>query len=355
MLANPKLAHNFDVVIASPVLETGFSFPDPDRHFQAVLIHSNGNTSPTSVVQSIGRLRSDVSRYVYVPTTGRKIGNGSDQAWLLREGIEMAEGVLEKTILKLYLASDKVGAPSQFVQMWAEFGAVDNAASAEFSNSVWEKLEAEGYFCDYVLSSVPDSDELNQRLRDHRDESLRLDCTRVVNAPTLDFSELETLAKRQTHTAEERAILERGKIKQRLGVDVDSVDQVKAFRKGAVQALNRRLLMLDPEAAAHWAKLKSRTLSSSQRQYGPDFVRHYRDGNVALRLAHLAREIPQFAELVSLAGTEESFTVDRFEAVTDWFDALDLTPPLRSHAGTSVASRTVDSTLGLRAHSPAQS
>ena len=69
---------NYDIVIASPVIETGVSI-DLKNHFDSVWCVAYGIQTVDAVRQTIARLRDDVPRHIWVKKTakGNCIGDGS--------------------------------------------------------------------------------------------------------------------------------------------------------------------------------------------------------------------------------------------------------------------------------------
>ena len=68
---------NYDVVLASPVIETGVSI-DIRGHFTSVWGIAQGIQSENSVRQALGRVRENLPRFVWVAAHGfNHVGNGS--------------------------------------------------------------------------------------------------------------------------------------------------------------------------------------------------------------------------------------------------------------------------------------
>ena len=72
------LLANYDIVIASPVIETGVSI-DLKGHFDSVWCIAQGVQTVEAACQAIERLRDDVPRHIWVKKTakGNRIGDGS--------------------------------------------------------------------------------------------------------------------------------------------------------------------------------------------------------------------------------------------------------------------------------------
>jgi NAD(P)-dependent dehydrogenase (short-subunit alcohol dehydrogenase family) len=70
--------------------------------------------------------------------------------------------------------------------------------------------------------------------------------------------------------------------------------------------------MSDPGALDLWAKVKSCKLTDSQRHFAPDMARHFRDGDIARRLALINKRFPELAALMNNAGRGSTFSVNQF-------------------------------------------
>ena len=69
--------NNYDIVLASPAIETGVSL-DLKSHFTSVWCIAQGVQTATSVCQSLSRVRENIPRHLWSASTGfNKIGNGS--------------------------------------------------------------------------------------------------------------------------------------------------------------------------------------------------------------------------------------------------------------------------------------
>ena len=68
---------NYDIVLSSPAIETGLSI-DIKGHFTSVWCLAQGVQTPTSVIQSLGRIRENIPRHLWLATYGfNKVGNGA--------------------------------------------------------------------------------------------------------------------------------------------------------------------------------------------------------------------------------------------------------------------------------------
>ena len=303
---DPQRLLAFDVVLASPVLETGFSIEDPDQHFSAVVGHTNGHTLPTAFVQSLGRLRSNVPRHIWCGHSGARIGNGApNAAEVERLQLEHAQRI---TMLHLHEA-DAASASSNFVHWWSQLAAAQNWAGMHYRFAVATLLEREGY-CVERLDELDVGKDLLDALSDERDAVVSEDTAAVAAAPAVSAEQLAELEERKRLTLEQRRMRERGRIARDLGIDSPTAEQVEVSRDKAKGRLLQHLLLVDPEARQQWRANTLQSLTASQRSFAPDLTAAVSTANRADVLDHM----PWLRELLSLVGTGNTITMDSFAA-----------------------------------------
>lgn len=295
---DPQLLLGFDVVLASPVLETGFSIEDPAGHFRAVLGHTSGHVMPHAFVQSLGRLRTGVVRHIWCNHTGSKIGNGAPVADEIERTKLDHAGRL--ALVHMHEAGDLTGDASRFVRWWSELAADQNWLAGNYRHAVATLLEREGYAVDRRdLVGADAGTELVELLTEDRDETVAIETVAVAAAPAPDANQLEELEKRQRLTAEQRRIRERGRIERDLGIANPTAEQVAANRNGAYGKLLQHLLVVDADARQKWREHTAANLTASQRAFAPDATKALAPADRATVLAAM----PWLTELIALAGT----------------------------------------------------
>jgi hypothetical protein len=311
-ILNPQRLLDFDVVLASPVLETGFSIEDPAGHFAAVLGHTSGHTTPAAFVQSLGRLRSDAPRYLWCSASGARIGSGStfpDE--IERAKIEHAAALAEH----LVDAGEQIGDPAAFLALWSKAAADQNWQAGHYRHAVDVLLGAEGYGVDrFHCSECAGEPEARrfyrEELEEARDETVRDETEAVAATPLPDRKDLEDLEKRQRLTAEQRRQIERGRIERDLGLPNPSAEQVALVRDGGAEKALLHLLTVDSQVRTQWKRQAEKDLAPSQRQLAPDLTRALAPWGRAKALAGMA----QVHELLGLVGTGRTVTMAAFES-----------------------------------------
>ena len=295
---DPQLLLGFDVVVASPVLETGYSIEDPAGHFRAVLGHTSGHVMPHAFVQSLGRLRTGVVRHLWCNHSGSRIGNGAPVADEIQRTKLDHAGRL--ALVHLHEAGDLTGDASRFVHWWSAMAADQNWLAGTYRHAVATLLEREGYAVDRLdLVGSTGGTALMELLAEDRDETMAVETAAVAAAPAPDADQLELLEARQRLTAEQRRIRERGWIERDLGITAPTAAQVAASRRCAFVKLTQHLLVVDATARERWRGHTASKLTASQRAFAPDATRAMAPASRASVLASM----PWLLELIDLVGT----------------------------------------------------
>lgn len=144
-----KVIYNYDVVVASPSIETGVSIEDKRGHFTSVWGLSWGLQTVDAFLQAMARVRTHVPRYIWaVEVSGLgQIGNGeifpssvlkSSQkravATMMR--LEKADALVNEALLGFQV-------PSQTA--WSQFAARVNAGMRDYRAAIYHRLTREGY------------------------------------------------------------------------------------------------------------------------------------------------------------------------------------------------------------------
>ncbi len=315
-ITNPQLLLGFDVVIASPVLETGFSIEDPAGHFRAVLGHTSGHTTPAAFVQSLGRLRSSVPRFLWCSASGSRLANGAAFAdEIERHKIEHAA--------RLVAAGEAVSPdPGTFLRLWAKVAADHNWQAGHYRHAVATLLGAEGYGVQRGdLDPLAPANDLDDELAAIRDETVQQEAEAIAATPRPDADTVHELEQRRRLTVEQRRTIERGRIERELGLPEPTAEQVAIARDGAARKALQHLLLVDPQARKQWRAAKLTTLTPSQRALAPDLTRCLAPWSRAELLVGFAIELDGIhvqaldlvLELLSMAGTGHSVPLAVFQ------------------------------------------
>ena len=216
---------NYDVAIASPVIETGVSI-DLKGHFDSVWCIAQGVQTVDAVAQAVERLREDVPRHVWVKTTakGNRIGNGSTSI----RGLLRSQHKLTTANVRLLQQAgidefDELDADFSLESLntWAKRACVVNAGKNNYRNEVINKLLSEGYeLAEPTDDDIQNSGEIKEQIDDIRNQNYQEYCQAIPQAKTPTDAELEELGSKKAKTQEERHAERKGNLIKRYGIEV---------------------------------------------------------------------------------------------------------------------------------------
>ncbi|WP_081942984.1 plasmid replication protein, CyRepA1 family [Myxosarcina sp. GI1] len=143
---------DYDIVICSPVIETGVSI-DIKGHFNSVWCIAWGNQPVNSVAQAIARLRDDVIRHVWFRKRAKNMANGNGAT--SAKALKYSQHKLSQTHLMCLRSADdddEFKAPEEYKlcdypseEAWARRAALINAGLIDYRGAILAKLREEGY------------------------------------------------------------------------------------------------------------------------------------------------------------------------------------------------------------------
>lgn len=212
----------YDMLIASPVIETGVSI-DIRGHLTSVWGISHGVQTLESVCQGLARVRENVPRYLwakeYSPT---RIGNGSIE---LKSLLASTHGTAKGNIVLLqkaginefddlgFLESEMVSYPS--LTAWAKRACILNHQNKEFGKNLLDKLESEGYELIEFEGDGESAETTKEAIEKSRNELYREHCQAVSDADTIPDTEFEILKEKRERTEDDLNRLKKGKLTRR--------------------------------------------------------------------------------------------------------------------------------------------
>ncbi len=202
-----RVISQYDVVLASPTLETGVSI-DLKGHFDSVWCIAWGVQSVDSVCQAIARLRENVPRHIWARNVGiNAIGNGSIEIKKLlasthqqtRANIACLEAAGVKDFSDLNWEWE-----NHHLRVWALRAAIVNAGMHSYRQSIIEKLSAEGYQIFNLDRDPIDGLKLKQEIDRSKEDIYQKYCRDVARSELLDRDEFDSLQKKRSLTQQER-------------------------------------------------------------------------------------------------------------------------------------------------------
>ena len=229
----------WDVVIASPVIETGCSIDV--NHFDAVFAISFGMQSADAFRQALARVRANVPRYIYVPakTVLGRIENGETSPQKLITEIQDKTRVIARHCSKFdTLTNIETANPGGALETWAKFSACLNADFKNFQATICSGLMDDGYKIVYASHGTKeDKDLLNEGLIAARDANCDEDNLNVANAETPTKSQADKLSQAKALSYDQRCQLRNFLTLEALALpegEKITPDDVENYRSGYV-------------------------------------------------------------------------------------------------------------------------
>jgi Domain of unknown function (DUF3854) len=218
-----EILTKYDLVIASPSLETGVSI-DIKGHFSAVWGIFHGVQSANSVRQMLARLRETVDRHIWVRGCGMGfVGNGSTSMGSLLA----SQHAVTRTNIALLSQADNAdysideNFQPESLHTWAKRACVINAQMRCYREFVLQGLVEDGY-------SIVDADDVGEQESQQVFESVKAasqelygeECRAIASCETISNSEFKKLQDKKAKTKTERHQERKASLNERYGIDV---------------------------------------------------------------------------------------------------------------------------------------
>jgi hypothetical protein len=214
----------YDVVIASPVIETGISI-DLKGHFDSVWAIAQGIQTVDAVCQTIERLRDNVTRHIWIKTTakGNRVGNGSIAVkTLLRSQHKLTQAnisLLQQA--SIHCDELEVNFSPASLLAWGKRACVVNAGKNNYRESILTKLLSEGYELQLPDEQTREnSQQVRQGIYQICENNYDNYRHQVSAAPDISAKELEELNSKKAKTESERLAERKGNLSKRYGIEV---------------------------------------------------------------------------------------------------------------------------------------
>ena len=249
-----RFLFQYQIVIASPTIETGVSIEEEADKFDENYILEYGLGDANSARQKPARLRDfSVDRNLWVPERGwHFVGGGQQEAkkliwWAQKTSVENLEKLNEPKHKKeqqirdlrtardlqeldLYLEDSEIEGSStspEIMKVWGQLGASTNFQMSNFAFAVLQGLEDEGCKIETLsdtdiaeLGIDPNGTALKEELKAISDEAVTIHRQEVTVRESVTSEELQALRDKQAKTKIERQTQTKGDLEQRYGVPV---------------------------------------------------------------------------------------------------------------------------------------
>lgn len=198
----------YDVLIATPVLETGVSIVGV--YDSIYYVSETGVQTVESVGQSMARERANVPRHFYVPKAVKtRFGGGTKWLQIYNDQQDSAQKILANE--NNYALSGIQWVANPFHQLFCKMAALQNIGFVGYRDAIADNLRQSGYVVHNVTKGE-DQDILKDTLKGIKETQHSEHCETVASAMPLTPDEKQTIQKKQRRTDIERERLERQEI-----------------------------------------------------------------------------------------------------------------------------------------------
>ena len=227
---DPNYLEHFDVVLVSPVGETGYSVDDKNGHFDInVSICNSGDQDTRTIKQTLRRLRPLVPRWVYIaPRSNRKIGSGKKSPrGILRDNTKQLQKLKgELLTARIIDRADEFDFSEDsmlFLRPWSFSATLKNIDFANYRDRALAALEDVGYVIEttktFDLGFSMGYEATNDRVKAVRDDEKITHCNAVLEADNPDDERYQQLQKQNDKTPDQQLEHEKGFISRAYAVE----------------------------------------------------------------------------------------------------------------------------------------
>ncbi|MGC9505871.1 plasmid replication protein, CyRepA1 family [Baaleninema sp.] len=237
-----RLLKDYDVVLASPSIETGVSI-DLQGHFTSVWAIAQGVQSENSVRQAIARVRDTVPRHLWLARYGfNKVGNGSTSIpSLLSSGKRLTQlnvRLLQQSDFEAFDDFD-AGFQAESLMCWAKMAVRLNATMAQYRDSAIAALRDEGHEIVEIApakktrrrrstrkrkanDTTPEtpSETLQRQIAEVQRQNYEADCQAIAESSELNDLDYRSLKKTLVKTPNDRRALRKYELHRRYKISV---------------------------------------------------------------------------------------------------------------------------------------
>src|SRR5579883_1881228 len=230
-----SIIKNYDIIVASPSLETGYSIDDlPASQFDSVWCFAPGVDSPKNALQGIERVRQRCERHVWAAERGMGECGKTDSLQLIKELLDRQSA--HKEYLRSIICSDTLMTSIIPLKTWADLQSRVNAEREVYRAYI--QLELSKYYNLIELDPIGNKDYL-KALRE-KNKKLVEQCTedevkRHWEARDLTPEEFAELKTRTLLTAADTYAVQKHEIFGRYGLISEEI--IKADIEGMYPAM----------------------------------------------------------------------------------------------------------------------
>jgi hypothetical protein len=242
-----KIIPNFDLILASPTIETGVSI-NLTGYLTAVWDFAQGVIPVGSVIQRMWRVREAVPRHYWAASYGiGTIGNGSTSPKSLMACQELKFKAHTAALRESDFTTDldiAIAFQPQSLRTWVKMANRINYGMIDYCNEITRALLGEGHTIipgNYAIVTADDPeagdpDQLEDLLKETKEVRYEAHCQATAEKENPDDKTYEELNKKKTHTAPELKALRKGTLSRRYSEELaTNPDLIKLDDNGELQ------------------------------------------------------------------------------------------------------------------------
>lgn len=229
-----EILPNYDIVLASPSVETGVSI-DIQGHFTGVWGIAQGVQTADSVRQALARVREPVPRYLWAREqgfNGSRIGNGSTSIRaLLRSQHKLCRANIA-LIRESELEDLDLDFQPESLKTWAKRAMAINHSMRCYRQTIVEGLKQEGHQVVTATEGLElEQQEIQEELKMTKNDNYERHCQEVAASNNPDERSLEILQEKRSKTEAECNEERKGTLSRRYPIEI-TPEVVKRDDKG---------------------------------------------------------------------------------------------------------------------------
>ncbi|MEL4895080.1 plasmid replication protein, CyRepA1 family [Crocosphaera sp. Alani8] len=324
----------FDIVICSPVIETGVSI-DVD-HFDSVYVLSHGVQTVDGICQTLQRVRTDIPRYVWCKQwSPHQIGNGSnDIKSLLSSTHKLASaqisllqkmGITEANDVTFYEESEDIKSCSPSLIAWAKRAVVINTNNHNLADTFFKKCENIGYKLIDIDDLDNDYTEISKEVKSVKNSNYGGHTDRVSKSPKIDHKTYQELKERKDLSDSEEETLKKAEISRAYLTEEVSPQMVEKHDKGWFPKLQLLYYLTVGEAHLKDKEKHNLTQLKEQSDNGELFKPDVCKSTLGTQLFFLIQ-----LDILQFLDPDAEFDKDSLQ---EWYEKI-TTPVMKSHIKT---------------------
>jgi hypothetical protein len=226
---------DYDVVLASPSIETGISI-ELSNHFTSVWCIAQGIQGENAVRQTLARVRANIPRYLWCATYGfNQVGNGSTSIpSLLTSGHRLTQLNIRLLQQSDFESLDDIdtGFQAESLLCWAKMAVRYNSGMINYRESILSALREEGH---QIIPPPPikinqspsvkaknktTTPSLLEAIAEVREQNYQSECDAIASARNLTDKQYQTLRKKLVKTLSQRRQIKKYELQQRYHLPV---------------------------------------------------------------------------------------------------------------------------------------